>query len=145
MVWEDQKKLSDAAFKELFGVKRKTFEQMLTILEKKYKESHESGGRPPKLSVCDKLRITLQYLREYRTMFHIACDWGVVKSTVCDSIKWVENTLIKDGSFSLPGKKVLRKNDDNIEFIVVDVTESPINRPKKNKKCITRVKKSGIR
>jgi hypothetical protein len=33
MNWEDQKKLSDAAFKELSGVKRETFEQMLAILD----------------------------------------------------------------------------------------------------------------
>jgi hypothetical protein len=59
MNWEDQKKLSDAAFKELSGVKRETFEQMLTILEKQYQVSHESGGRPPKPSACDTLLITL--------------------------------------------------------------------------------------
>jgi hypothetical protein len=66
-------------------------------------------------------------------MFHIACDWGVAKSTVYDSIKWVEDTPVKDGIFSLFGKKVLRKNDDTIQYAVVDVTESPIERPKKTK------------
>ena len=146
IIWEEQKnKLSDAGFKELLGVKKETFEQMLVILENQYKVLHKAGGSPPKLSVCDKLRITLQYIREYRTMFHIANDWGVSKSTVCESIKWVEDTLVKDGTFKLPGKKVLRKNDDSIQYIVVDVTESPIQRPKKNKKCITRAKRSGTR
>jgi hypothetical protein len=82
---------------------------MLVILEKQYQVSHESGSRPPKLSVCDKLRITLQYLREYRTMFHIAFDWGVAKSTVCDSVKWVEDTLAKDKTFKLPGKRILKR------------------------------------
>jgi hypothetical protein len=140
---EREKKLNDAGFKELFGVKKETFEQMGIILEKQYQLLH--GYRPPKLSVWDKLRITLQYLREYRTMFHIGHDWGVSKSTVCESIKWVEDTLVKNGAFRLPGKKTLRKSNDTMQCIVVDVTESPIERPKKNKKNIIPAKRSGIR
>ena len=44
----------------------------------------------------------------------------------------LRDTLIKDGTFSLPGKKALVE-DDSIEVILVDVTECPIERPKKNK------------
>jgi hypothetical protein len=76
-------------------------------------------------------------------MEHIGYDWGVRKSTVCESIKWVEDTLVKDGTFRLPGKKALRGSDDGIEYIVVDVTESPIERPKKNSENITVERKSG--
>jgi hypothetical protein len=75
-------------------------------------------------------------------MFHIAFDWGVVKTTISDSIKWVEDTLVKDGTFSLPGKKALHKNDDAIQYVVVDVTESPIERPKNNKKVLFGQKKA---
>jgi hypothetical protein len=67
-------------------------------------------------------------------MEHIGYDWGVRKSTVFESIKWVEETLVKDGAFKLPGKKVLKENNTGIEYIVVDVTESPIERPQKNRR-----------
>jgi len=132
------------SFKRLFGVKIKTFNKMKEILEKEYRKMHKKGGSPPKMSVQDKLYATLKYLREYRTMEHIAGDYGVSKSTICESIQWVENTLIKDGTFGLPGKKVLKKAPSVNEFIVIDVTESPINRPKKTKKSIIQVKRSVI-
>jgi hypothetical protein len=140
----DKEKLGAEEFKRLFGVKKETYTKMLEILEAAYKELHKAGGRPSRLSVEDKLSVTLQYLREYRTMAHIGWDWGVAKSRVHDAIKWVENTLVKDGTFSLPGKKVLRESADEITYIVVDVTESPVERPKKNRKSITAGRKSGI-
>ena len=80
----------------IFGIKKKTFDKMLEILNNSYIELHSKGGKNPKLSVLDKLIIMLDYYREYRSMENIAFDYGVVKSTICDSIKWVENTLITD-------------------------------------------------
>ena len=88
------------------------FCRILEILEKDYIKLHVKGGRKPKLSVLDKLVIFLQYYREYRAMKHIANDYGVAKSTICDSIKWVENTLMKCGEFALP-KKVLQETPVN--------------------------------
>ena len=121
-------------FKRLYGVKPATFNKMLSILQKEFDEMHKSGGKPSKLTPEDKLYITLKYLREYRTMDSIAAEYGVCKGTICLSIQWVEDTLEKDGSFALPGKRVLKRKSTSIEYIVVDVTESPINRPKKNQK-----------
>ena len=124
----------EAVFKRLYGVKPETFEKMKVILQKEYDKMHKLGGSPPKLAVQDKLTITLKYLREYRTMESIGADYGVSKSTVCESIQWVENTLLKDKTFKLPDKKVLKKTSDTIECIIVDVVESPIERPKKGQK-----------
>jgi len=129
-------------FKRMFGVKIKTFNKMMGILEKEYGRMRKKGGSPPKMSVEDKLYATLKYLREYRTMEHIGGDYGVSKSTICESIRWVENTLRQDGTFELPGKKVLKKASGAIGFVVIDVTESPINRPKKTRKSIIRAKRS---
>jgi hypothetical protein len=107
---------------------------MLSILQKEFEVLHKKGGKPPKLTVEDKLYITLKYLREYRTMDSIAAEYGVCKGTVCLSIQWVEDTLVKDGTFALIGKKVLEMESSSIQHIVIDVTESPINRPKKGQK-----------
>jgi hypothetical protein len=124
----------ESVFKRLFGVKPETFEKMKAILQKEYDKMHKTGGSPPKLTVKDKLTATLKYLREYRTMESIGADYSVSKSTICESIQWVENTLAKDKTFKLPDKKVLKGTSDTIEYILIDVTESPIQRPKTGQK-----------
>jgi hypothetical protein len=129
-------------FKRLYGVKPDTFKKMLSILQRKYDVLHQKGGKPPKLTVKDKLCITLKYLREYRTMDSIAAEYGVCKGTVCLSIQWVEDTLTADGTFALPGKKKLKRKSASIQYVVVDVTESPINRPKKDQKAYYSGKKT---
>jgi predicted DNA-binding protein YlxM (UPF0122 family) len=123
-----------AVFKRLYGVKPDTFEKMLGILQKEYDKKHRLGGAPPKLTVRDKLTVTLKYLREYRTMESIGADYNVRKSTVSESIKWVEDTLAKGKTFRLPDKKVLKKTSDTVRYMIIDVTESPIQRPKKGQK-----------
>ena len=138
------KQLKDGEYQELFGVKKDTFYKMLEILENSYVVLHSRGGKKPKLSVLDKLIITLGYYREYRAMKNIAFDYGVVKSTICDSINWVETTLIKDGTFSLPKKRELQQDDTEIEVLLVDATEQEIERPKKNKKTGIQEKRKNI-
>jgi hypothetical protein len=64
-------------------------------------------------------------------MESIGADYGVGKSAVCETIQWQEDTLVKDKTFHLPDKKVLKKAGSSIEYIVVDVSESPINLPPK--------------
>ena len=54
-------KLQEAEDQEIVGVKQATFDAMLEILEENYLELHKEGGRPPTLSVLDKLIIMLQY------------------------------------------------------------------------------------
>jgi hypothetical protein len=51
-------------------------------------------------------------------------------------VQWVEDTLAESGVFNLPGKKALKKKSASVKNIVVDVTESPINRPKKTKRVL---------
>jgi hypothetical protein len=95
----------ERTFKRMFGVKIKTFKKMIEVLEKEYGKLHKKGGSTPKMSAGDKLYAALKYLREYRTMEHIGGGYGVSKSTICESIQWVGNTLTEGGSFRLPGKK----------------------------------------
>jgi predicted DNA-binding protein YlxM (UPF0122 family) len=130
-------KLKDDEYQALFGVQKPTFEAMLTILEEKYEQLHKQGGRPSRLSVLDKLVITLGYYREYRTMHHIGFDYDVSKSRISDAVKWVEDTLLKSGAFSLPSKRELLNPNTEIEVVIVDATEQETERPKKNRKNLT--------
>ena len=70
-------KLKENEYQQIFGVQKATFEAMLAILEKEFLQLHRQGGRPPKLSVLDRLVITLGYYREYRTMAHIGFDYNI--------------------------------------------------------------------
>lgn len=99
-------------------------------------------GRQCKLSVEDQLLLVLEYWREYRTQLHIATSWGLSESAVCRLLHKVENLLMASGKFRLPGKKQVYKNAYTWSVVVVDVTQSPIERPKKNSELTTVVRKS---
>ena len=67
-------------------------------------------------------------------MQNIAFDYSVSKSRISDAVKWVEQTLIKDGSFALPSKREFLKTDSEIIVAILDATECETERPKKNRK-----------
>ena len=138
MRYEEIKDRKEKDFKRLTGVEHNTFRQMVIVLE----NAMPDFGRPPKLSRADQLLMTLMYWREYRTQFHIAQAYDVSEATVCRTIRKIEDALIKSGQFRLPGKKALQPSDTIIEIVVVDVTEQPIERPKKSRDDTTAEKRS---
>jgi hypothetical protein len=135
MKYKNMETYGDAKFRRIVGMRRKTFTRAIEILNEKYAEEHSknvrNSGRKPKLSMEDKLVMTMEYLREYRTLAHIGASYGIAESNVQRIIKWVENVLVKDGTFRLPGKKALVEPECEYEVIQIDATESPIERPKK--------------
>lgn len=144
MKYEKINEYDEKKFRRITGVKRATFEKMVEILKKSYAEKHKRRGRKPKLSIENQLLAALEYWREYRTYAHIAASYGIAESNIYRSIKWIENTLIKDGTFSLPGKKELLKSDTDYEVVLIDATETPVERPQKNKESITQERKKDI-
>lgn len=142
MTYERIKHLNPAEFKRLCGVHAETFNQMVIVMQQAKQQL--KPGRPSKLSLEDQVLITLEYLREYRTYFHIAQTWGVYESTAYRIIRTVEDTVIRSRKFSLPGKKKLQEPEHTIELVVVDVTESPIQRPQKNRNATTAAKRNSI-
>ena len=139
-------RLRDKDFKQIIGVEKATFDAMVMILKEAYarKPKKWRGGQKKKLTMENQLLMTLKYLRQYVTQKEIGFEFEVGEATVCHTIRWVEDTLIKDGSFSLPSKKVLLE-DDSIEVVLVDVTECPDERPQKNKENGTPGKRNGTR
>lgn len=128
-------KLPDATFRRRTGVKKKTFTLMIKIIKKAEEQKvKKKSGRPKKLSVENRLLMTLGYLREYRTYFHIAQSYDVAESVCYENIKDIENILIKSKKFSLPKRKEILMSDNPIKIILVDAAESPIERPKRTKK-----------
>jgi len=139
------KDLTEEQFSRLRGVKRSTFDKMVSIVREKHEEKKMKGGRKNKLSVESMLLMSLEYLREYRTYFHISQSYGISESNAYKIIKWVEGTLIKAPDFVLPGRKAIVKSDSGYEVILVDATETGIERPKKSKRDTILERKSAIR
>jgi len=132
-IYKNIEKLKDSAFKRAVGVKREVFKKMLKVYDGYEVEKMKLGGRKSSLSSGNKILIMLEYYREYQTQFHMSISYGVSESTISRVVREVENVLIKSGEFRLPGKKLLESEDSfEIEYLVIDVTESPIQRPKKN-------------
>ncbi len=142
MRYEAVKNLSPAVFKRLTGVKPKVFSQMLAVL-REAETAKKKAGRSSKLSLEDKLLLTLSYWREYRTQFHIAADYSVHESSANRIITRVEDVLIGSGKFSLPKRREVTETEWTV--VLVDVTETPIERPKKSSAATTVAKSSVTR
>jgi len=78
--WRTAKNLSSDKFRRLTGVKIKTFKTMVEILTQAKTIKKKKGGRPNKLIIEDMMLITLEYLREYRTYFHVDQSFGISES-----------------------------------------------------------------
>ena len=110
MKYEKRANYSRARFRRITGVKRSTFEKMVEILKKGYASKHQRRERHQKLSIEDLLLATLECLREYRTYACIAASYDVAESSIYRGIRWIEDTLIKDGTFSLPSRRTQLKS-----------------------------------
>jgi hypothetical protein len=144
MQWSEVSKLSDSQFQRLVGVKRTTFSRMLETIVFHSQQRVSNRGRPSSICVENQLLIMLMYYREYRTFFHISVTYGISEAQCWRIVRKLEEILIKSSLFHLPGKKKLTDASINWEVVVIDVGESPIERPKKNSGSITPVKRNGI-
>ncbi len=139
MTWAYISKLNEKRFQRRTGVKRPTFEKMVEAVKQAKKTNR---GRKPLLGVEDEILLMLSYYREYRTMENTRIDWGISEAQTCRIINKIENILTKNKLFQLPPKKEIQESQ--FEIVLVDVTESPIQRPKKNKKPGTQVSTKNI-
>src|SRR5690348_5292732 len=101
--YEEIKKLSADRFKRLTGVQPGTFKALLEVLKEEEVKRRKKGGKPSRLSIEDMLLMSLEYLREYCTYFHLIQSYGLSESSCHRICVWVENSLIRSGKFSLPG------------------------------------------
>jgi hypothetical protein len=143
MKYTHVQELSGKEFRRRTGVKKNTFATMAVIVKRHELIHKKISGRPSKLSIEDRILMSLEYLREYRTYLHIAHDYGISESNCFKIIRKVEDTLIASKQFALP-KRQRALSDHTITATVVDCTESPIERPQKNSVDTTRERKNVI-
>jgi hypothetical protein len=64
---------------------------------------------------------------------HIVASYQIDKNNMYRMIRWVEDTLVKEETFSLSGRKALLKSNIEYDVVLIYATESPVERSKKAK------------
>ena len=145
MYWKEVQQINEEQFQRLTGVKKALFLKMVDVLEQSILAHRKpaSRGRPSKLSTEDQVLMMLMYYREYRPFFHIGKSYGISEVQCWRIVNKVESVLIQSKAFRLPGKKQLHQGEGHA--VIVDVSEHPIERPKKNSGSTIVVKRKDIR
>ncbi len=63
----------------------------------------------------------LMYYRDYRTFFHISITYPISEQLTGRIIKQIEDLLINNNLFHLPGKKSVLQSDTEWEVVVLDI------------------------
>ncbi len=130
MLIEQMERLNDNEFRRKTGVKRETFFEMVKEVKEAKKARPTRRGKESQFSVEDQVLVLLKYDREYVTYLSIAAELYTSESNICRMVKKTEEILVQSAKFRLPGKKALR-SDMAFEGMVVDATETKVDRPKK--------------
>jgi len=69
----------------------------------------KKSGRPPALTLEEQILFTLEFWREYPSMFHHGFEWGIHETTALRTVERVENALIASKLFSLPSNELCVK------------------------------------
>jgi hypothetical protein len=121
-------------FLRLFGVNPIQFNEISTkvapLWERQILGKYKRPGRAFVLSLEDMILMLLLYYRSYATQMFVGFLFGIDDSRVCRIIQKLEPLLAK--VMAIPKEKYLSKEE--VEAIVVDATEQPIERPKKRQK-----------
>jgi len=137
--------VNEKRFKRLTGVSREVFGRMVAAVQKNQRHGFKPapGYRRSRLCCHDQVLLALMYWREYRTLEHIGFTYGISEAQASRIVRRVEDLLMHSGQFRLPGKKALREGGMEITAVIVDATESEIEKPKKTGGAAGR-EKSGV-
>ena len=135
---EKARRWKNHEFRRYYGVKRRVFVQMVTELHLT-RPLPKYSGRPPKLNLAEQLLCALECWRHAPTYEVHAMRWDVSKRTAWHLVSAIEIKLLSLKTFRLPGKKVLR--DKAPRHLIIDATETPIQRPQKKRELFYSGKK----
>jgi len=99
-------------------------------VEKQVIGAYQRPGRAFKLALEDQVLMVLLYYRSYSTQFFIRQLLGINDSRVCPLIRQLEPLLAL--VVPLPKKRTLSLHE--VESLIVDATEQPLEWPKRNQK-----------
>ena len=127
-------KKKPTTFNSLFGVSVSQFEEILLkttpAWNKRVLSKYKRPGRPYDHPLEDMILMLLLYYRSYITQEFVGYLFDLDKSRVCRIIQKLEPILAT--VMAISKRKHLSKKD--VECLIIDATEQPIERPKKGQK-----------
>ena len=131
-------------FRRDVGVSQETYFYLLGKVIEYISEDnkmHPRKTRGKKSTICieDKVLLTLYYLRDYPTFLNLGKRFGISESYANKIYHNISSILLK--VLELDNRKELL---NKIETILIDVSEQPIERPKKHQKLYYSGKKKVI-
>jgi len=123
-----------ATFRRLTGVDVTLFQEMcekIRPLWEKRRDNFEYGGRPHSLyGLENHLLVLLLYYRCYVTYEFLSCLFDSHETTVMRSVKRIEKIAVQ--VVHIEKNREMTKED--VEYLIPDATEQPVQRPKKGQK-----------
>lgn len=140
------KSKSDKEFLRLVGVSKNDFDYILSKLAAYLsgyylKYPLKRRGLKSNINLGNKLLITFYYLRNYMTFLKLGEEFEISESYAYKIYHKISKHLLS--IFRLKSDKELLSKD--LKGIIVDVSEQPIERPKKKQKSYYSGKKNDIR
>ena len=121
-------------FQGLFGLSVAQFDAILQRVELKWQDSvisaYKRPGRDYKLELSDMILMLLLYYRSYVTQIFVGYLFGIDDSRVCRIIQRLEPILASVMAIS----KRKKLSQEEVESLLIDATEQPIERPKRRQK-----------
>ena len=144
--FDEIKNKKPAYFLRDVGVRLETFMQILNKIVRYLEEDHEKNpvkrrGKKSSLCIEDMVLLTFYYLRHYSTFAQLGKTFGISESYACKIFHRITTILIN--VLDMKNRNDLLNRD--LETIIIDVTEQPIERPKKGQKAYYSGKKNDIR
>jgi len=128
-------------FKKLFGVSVEEFERMhkaaTPVWEKRVKARYKRPGRNAKHDLASQMMMLLLYYRCYITQEFVGFLFNLDDSNVSRNIRTLEPILARVMAIS----KTRHLKQEEVEALIIDATEQPIERPKKGQKAFYSGKK----
>ncbi|WP_425382747.1 transposase family protein [Spiroplasma endosymbiont of Melieria omissa] len=110
MTYFELKDKPDQYFRKIVGINKLVFNEILNILLDHQNLKNTTGGRPYKMSIEDRLVMTLRYLYENRTYHSIGAEYDMVDTTALRNIRSIEDILINNNKFNnLTNKNIFLK------------------------------------
>jgi hypothetical protein len=127
-------KKSPIIFNRLFGISISQFEEIFLKIEPQWQKhvinTYKRPGRDYKLELADMLLVLLLYYRSYITQVFVGYLFGIDDSRVCRIIQKLEPILAREMALV----KTKHLSQEEVETLIIDATEQPIERPSKNQK-----------
>ena len=134
-MYQQTQEQSDEQFLRDVGVSKQTFEWLLEkvtayLVAQREKNPMKKRGLKSTIPLAERLLLTLTYLRHYPTFAKLGKEFGISESYANKIYHQMLDILVR--VLPMNNRRELLRSD--LEGIVIDVAEQPIERPKQKQR-----------